>query len=128
MSKRGDRTCYICGKKYNYCPSCGIDSNKPNWYFLTCSETCNEINEILSQHTAGRITDEVAKERLTKIHVENVDIIHEEDRQHVQQIMKTQAKVFENKENKHIDKNKNFANNLKANEISEINKSNNDKK
>ena len=46
MARRGDRTCFVCGNSYRYCPTCGGDDPKETWRFLYCSENCHEIEHI----------------------------------------------------------------------------------
>lgn len=91
MSSRKKRKCFICGKEYKYCPTCSEDADKPTWYFICCCETCHEINDILSQHTAGRITTGEAKEKLEKIDTTN--IASTDDRNHIKEILDFKTKV-----------------------------------
>ena len=42
-----NRTCFICGNKYDYCPTCDRDRLKPSWYALFCSDNCYKINNII---------------------------------------------------------------------------------
>ena len=62
-----NRTCFICGNKYDYCPSCERDKMKPSWYALFCGDVCDSINDILSANTAKKITDKDASKRLKEI-------------------------------------------------------------
>ena len=93
MSSKKKRKCFICGNEYRYCPTCSEDADKPTWYFICCSETCNQINTILSQHTAGRITTNEAKSKLIKINMDNINIASEDDRNHIKEILDFEQKV-----------------------------------
>ena len=95
MSSRKKRKCIICGKEYKYCPTCSEDADKPTWYFICCCETCHEINDILSQHTAGRITSADAKAKLEKIDITN--IASTDDRNHIKEILCCKSKPVKKK-------------------------------
>ena len=69
-----NRTCYLCGRAYSYCPNCEADRDKPSWYDMWCSETCKEINAILQNNNFGRLTDEAAAEKLSKIELPDIQI------------------------------------------------------
>lgn len=95
MGSTKKRKCFICGKEYKYCPTCLEDADKPTWYFLCCCETCHEINVILSQHTAGRITAADAKAKLAKIDITN--IASPDDRNHIKEILCYKSKQVKKK-------------------------------
>ena len=40
---RRQRTCYLCGDKYEYCPTCTQDKFKPTWMVEFHSENCKNI-------------------------------------------------------------------------------------
>lgn len=68
---KDNRTCFCCGNKYSYCPSCANDVNKPSWYLMFCSEECKEVNATLSQYTYKKINIKDAKALLNNVNVSN---------------------------------------------------------
>ena len=55
MSK-ANRTCYCCGRKYYYCPSCNDDRRDPKIYTMWDSELCKEIFNTLTDESFKKIT------------------------------------------------------------------------
>lgn len=66
---KDNRTCFCCGNKYSYCPSCANDASKPSWYLMFCNEECKDVNTILSQLTYKKISTKDAKVLLKDIEV-----------------------------------------------------------
>ena len=48
MGKRS-RECYLCGEKYNFCPTCSQDRMKPAWMAEFHSENCKNIFDICTR-------------------------------------------------------------------------------
>lgn len=48
MGKRS-RECYLCGEKYNFCPTCSQDRMKPAWMSEFHSENCKNIFDICTR-------------------------------------------------------------------------------
>lgn len=63
------RNCIICGKVYDYCPTCR--TKKPAWMALFDSETCHEIYDIISDYNFKRIDKTEAKSRLNTIKIKS---------------------------------------------------------
>lgn len=63
-SKKHDRTCNMCGKKYSYCPRCDEYKHMEPWHLAYCSQNCMDIDFILSDWATHLIDTETAKERL----------------------------------------------------------------
>lgn len=82
-----ERTCLLCGGKYKYCPHCDKDSSKPTWYFLFCSEICHELDNILSNHTHGKLTTEEAKKKIEKLDMTKINIQYEPNKKHIEEIL-----------------------------------------
>lgn len=82
-----NRTCFICGNKYDYCPTCDRDRLKPSWYTLFCSESCHAINNILSQNTAGNLSINEANKELKKIVFDENDFVNELTKSHIKKIL-----------------------------------------
>ena len=64
MAKK-DRKCYLCGEKYQYCPTCGNDRLKPTWMAEFHSEDCKSIFDICTRYNMQLMTKEEAQEALS---------------------------------------------------------------
>ena len=84
---KSNRICFLCGKKYSYCNTCGEDVNKPSWYTMWCSETCKDLDRILAAHTMQQITTEEAKNKIENLKLENINFIDENVKKHYDEIM-----------------------------------------
>ena len=82
-----NRTCFICGNKYDYCPTCDRDKLKPSWYTLFCNESCYNINNILSKNTSGKLSISEANKELKKISFKKENIKNELTKSHIEKIM-----------------------------------------
>lgn len=60
------RKCILCGKTYEYCPSCPRDAKKETWYTIYDSENCKNISKTLTEYNLHQITKEEAREALSK--------------------------------------------------------------
>ena len=60
------RKCILCGKEYEYCPSCPKDAKKETWYAIYDSENCKDISKALTDYNLKKITKEEARESLSK--------------------------------------------------------------
>lgn len=95
------RTCVVCRNKYEYCPNCDRDKDKPTWMFAFCSAECKELDNILAGHTSGRISTEDAKKQLISINY-NIDKLNDDaNKQHINEIMNSEKKT-EEKESKRV--------------------------
>lgn len=84
---KSNRICFLCGKKYLYCNTCGSDINKPSWYTMWCSETCKDLDRILAAHTMQQITTEEAKNKIENLKLNNINFIDENVKKHYNEIM-----------------------------------------
>lgn len=75
-----NRTCFTCGKRYSYCPSCESDKDKPSWYGLfhdlSCKDVFNAINDFYYKHKSLKEVIDIleqyhAKDKLEK-YIENI--------------------------------------------------------
>ena len=82
-----NRTCLICGEKYDYCPHCDRDRLKPMWYFVFCSKKCYELDDILSQNTAGNLSLAEANKKLKNVVFNKEDILNKDTKAHIEKIM-----------------------------------------
>lgn len=46
---RKTRECYLCGEKYQYCPTCSQDRMKPSWMAEFHNENCKNIFDICTR-------------------------------------------------------------------------------
>lgn len=83
-----NRTCFVCGNKYDYCPSCERDKLKPSWYSLFCGDTCKELNDILSANTAKRMTDKEASDSLKSVDISKINIKNELVKNKINELLK----------------------------------------
>lgn len=60
------RSCCVCGKQYEYCPTCNHD---PSWKMLYDTETCKEIMNIISGYNMNIISKDAAKSKIDDLHV-----------------------------------------------------------
>lgn len=97
---KSNRQCFLCGKKYHYCPTCSPDINKPSWYAMWCSETCKNLDNILAAHTVGKITIEEAKKQVETLSLNDMEFADEAVKVHYEQIIQYK----EIKDNKEEDK------------------------
>lgn len=63
---RLNRTCFTCGCKYSYCPSCPEDSDKPAWMAMFHDENCKDIFNVINENFYGHISDEDAIQTLNR--------------------------------------------------------------
>lgn len=66
MTKKDNKTCLICGKKYSYCGTCREFAHLPSWKELVDTENCYNLFEILSAVSVGTITKEQGKAKLAE--------------------------------------------------------------
>lgn len=60
------KECWICGKKFSYCPNC---KRKETWKKETCTTEHYQINLILDELREGVITKSEAKKRFENVGV-----------------------------------------------------------
>ena len=69
-----NRTCIVCGKKYEFCNSCKDHSMLEPWHSIFCSNNCREIFNASSMY--GKDSDDILKSRLDKCDLSNKDNFH----------------------------------------------------
>lgn len=82
-----NRTCFLCGKKYSYCPTCSKDKLKPTWYAMFCSEECHDVDAILSDCTAGNITEEVAAAKLREAKADKIVMNNADSKAYIEKLL-----------------------------------------
>ena len=68
---RRTRECYLCGTKYNYCPTCTQDKNKPAYMAEFHNEDCKAIFDICTRFNMKLLTKEEAQTALSKYDISN---------------------------------------------------------
>ena len=90
-----NKTCLVCQKSYHYCYSCPTDLQNPSWKNLFDTEQCKEIFNILSRNGQGMITDEEAKELLSKCDLTQKDTFADNIKNHIDKICGNNVAVKE---------------------------------
>lgn len=70
---RRTRECYLCGKKYEYCPTCSQDKMKPSWMAEFHEHNCKSIFEICTKYNMQLMTKEEAKAALEQCDLSKKD-------------------------------------------------------
>ena len=68
---RRTRECYLCGEKYNYCPTCSQDKSKPTWMIEFHEENCKTIFQACTDFNMKFLTKDEVKEVLSKCNLTN---------------------------------------------------------
>ena len=68
---RRNRSCYLCGTSYQYCPTCSQDRMKPSWMAEFHSENCKNIFDTCTRFNMKMLTKDEAKEAITKCDLSN---------------------------------------------------------
>lgn len=83
----------MCGAKYDYCPNCEKDADKPRWMILFHDENCNEIFDTLQKHSQGIYSDQEAVDVLKKCDLSVVKNATESIRRQIAKILSTAQPV-----------------------------------
>ena len=68
---RRTRECFLCGEKYNYCPTCSQDKTKPTWMAEFHDENCKDIFSICTRFNMQLFTKEEAREAIETCDLSN---------------------------------------------------------
>ena len=68
---RRNRSCYLCGEQYQYCPTCSQDRMKPSWMAEFHSENCKNIFDICTRFNMQIFTKDEAKAAIEKCDLSN---------------------------------------------------------
>ena len=90
---KSNRSCYLCGKTYAYCPNCG--RHDPVYMATFCSENCRDIFKSLSQYGCNLISAEDCKELLECCDLQP-ELYKESTRKNIEKILatKTEAEII----------------------------------
>lgn len=70
---RRTRECYLCGEKYNYCPTCTQDKMKPTWMKEFHEINCKDIFNICTNFNLEVMSKDEARDALNKCDLSNKD-------------------------------------------------------
>ncbi len=65
--KRFDKYCTVCGKYYEYCPTCSRFAHMERWHDAYCSANCKELYNVTAGFLNNWQEPEVEAERLKKL-------------------------------------------------------------
>lgn len=88
-----NKTCKLCGAKYDYCPSCEKDADKPRWMILFHDANCNKIFDTLQRHTQGIYSDTEAVHALRECDLSVIKKATESIRNQIAHILSTAKPV-----------------------------------
>lgn len=92
---KANRTCYCCGRKYYYCPSCPDDRRDPRIFVMWDSELCKEIFNVLTNESTKKTTTLECKNKLIELGVTKDTILRESVRNHVDRVMSYEENIVE---------------------------------
>lgn len=67
------RTCFVCGKNYEYCPNCIGFLGLPAWMNMYHSIDCKKLFEICTQFNMKLISQEEAQKLLAEYKIPEMD-------------------------------------------------------
>lgn len=68
---RRNRECYLCGKDYQYCPTCSQDRMKPVWMSEFHSDNCKNIFDICTRFNMKLMSKTDAQQALDTCDLSN---------------------------------------------------------
>lgn len=68
---RRNRECYLCGRDYQYCPTCSQDKMKPYWMADFHTENCKNIFDICTRFNMNLMSKTEAQDALNSCDLSN---------------------------------------------------------
>ena len=96
-SKKHVRICRLCGKEHKYC-NCSEYKHLEPWHVAFCSESCKDVDGILSDWGAGLIDSETASHMLRGKDISRLEFWNSSFRAAYNQIMKDVASKVDKQE------------------------------
>ena len=94
---RRTRECYLCGTKYEYCPTCTQDRLKPTWMEEFHSDDCRLIFDICTRFNMKLISKTEAQEALKKCDLSNRENFKSYVKRDLENIFDEAPKATQNK-------------------------------
>ena len=92
---RRNRSCYLCGEHYQYCPTCSQDRTKPSWMAEFHSENCKNIFDICTRFNMELFTKDEAKAAIEKCDLSNKLNFRPSVQNTLSNLLKVEEVVFE---------------------------------
>ena len=74
MAKRKfDRACTVCGKHYEYCPTCSRFAHMERWHDAYCSQNCKDLYNVTAGYINHWLDPEVEAVRLKELDISYKD-------------------------------------------------------
>lgn len=89
------RTCIVCGKQHEYCGYCSKYDSLPTWKFLFDTENCKDVFHAVSDYLQGEITEDVARERLSKCNLSVKDEFNDKIKETLALLFPVQGSIEE---------------------------------
>lgn len=83
-----NRVCKVCGKEYEYCPSCPKDRNKKKFMIMFCGDNCHDIFNTCSAFNMNMIDKDEAKSKLMNLDISNKKRFTKQIQNDIDNIMK----------------------------------------
>ncbi len=83
-------TCTVCGKKYEYCHSCGNYDPYEAWRYAYCSENCRAFYNITNEYGHQNISKQEAYSLLKDLDFTNMENFHPAIQKYSKEIMEVQ--------------------------------------
>lgn len=101
-----NRTCFCCGTKYNYCPTCEQDRHLETWHIMFDNENCKKIFQICTDDFLNHTTREETIRLLEDCDLSQIDKLYPATYEQIKEILasKIVADPTINKETKFVSK------------------------
>lgn len=86
------KTCYLCGERYKFCPSCWDDRNEPVWKNTFHSESCARIFQACVDYNMSLISKEDAKSIIENCDLSKQDSFRKDVKDTIKLILEDQEK------------------------------------
>jgi hypothetical protein len=83
-----NRTCFTCGKKHSYCPSCYEDRELETWHIMFDKENCKTIFDIVNRSFYQHISIDEANSLLEKCDLSELDTFNDDIKKDIENILK----------------------------------------
>ena len=81
------KNCEICGKPYEYCPTCPRDMYKPTWMHRFDTDKCKKLWDVLSANGVGESSDVETASILNEMDYQAIGVTNEAIKAHIDRVM-----------------------------------------